>query len=600
MKLGSISSLGVGSGFELQQMLDDLRAADETSIDIKKAEQTKLTEQVVEFNSLNAKILTMKSDALSLSLESNFMERSASVDEDVALVNVNSGAAISSYSLEIERLASKNSFQTEDGAESSDSVMYAEPTTTLTTFTETAVTGDTNLAFTVNYETVDSDTEKQVIYLTIAAGSSIEGIVDAINSASTNINGDSTFVTATAATSENGSYVKLSSTVKDSTENHQILMMGNYPDFITPELSFSYQVGEGTDPVYVTIPPGATYSNTVSLINDDVNNSKMTAAMINSGIGDEPWHLTFTADSTGEKSRIFIKGTTENLNLGNSSLTMEEIQGADGAEEGSLNAAFSINGYNYQRQSNNKINDVIEGVSLTLKKADATQISIATSSETMKEKIINLIDTYNEINNEIDTKTSYAADKQSKDGIFSNVHSVKSIDSALFNLLETTIDNRTSITGTSTTGTSITGTSTNKTSITSLADLGMKKNQDGSITLDQSVLNEAFASSFDDVAALFLGDSDKKIKGLGDILNEKLRSMTNSTTGVVNAEKNTAEEKIDNLTDSIENATQRLDKKYDQMARRFIELDSFIGRINSEMNYLTSMLDSFNKTDSKN
>ena len=38
MALGSISSLGVGSGFELQQMLDDLRAVDETSINIKQPE----------------------------------------------------------------------------------------------------------------------------------------------------------------------------------------------------------------------------------------------------------------------------------------------------------------------------------------------------------------------------------------------------------------------------------------------------------------------------------------------------------------------------------------------------------------------------------
>ncbi len=561
MALGSISSLGVGSGFELQQMLDDLRAADETSINIKKAKQTRLTEQVVEFNSLNAKILTMKSSALSLSLESNFMERSASVDEEVALVKANSGAAISSYSLAIDRLASKSSFQATTGVASSGAVMYAEPTTTLTTFTEPAVTENTDLSFTIEHET-----GQQTISLTIAANSSIEDIVDAINADLENIYGETTYVTATAATSENGSYVKLSSTEHDSTENHQILVTEG-PAFITPELSFSYQVGAGTDPVYVTIPPGATYTNAVSLINDDVNNSGMTAAMINSGIGDNPWHLTFTADSTGEKSRISISAN----------LTMDEIQGADGA--GSLNAAFSIDGYDYQRESNKGIDDVIEGVSLTLKKIDSTQISISTSSETMKEKIINLIDTYNELNKDIDVKTSNAADEQSENGILSNVYSIKSIDATLFDLLGTTID----------TGTSI----------TSLADLGMEKNRDGSITLDQSILDEVFASSFDDVAALFIGDSDKEIKGLGDTLNEKLRSMTNSTTGVVNAEKGNAQEKIDNLTESIEIATLRLDKKYEQMARQFIELDTFIGKMNSQMNYLASMFDSFNNANSK-
>jgi len=36
------------------------------------------------------------------------------------------------------------------------------------------------------------------------------------------------------------------------------------------------------------------------------------------------------------------------------------------------------------------------------------------------------------------------------------------------------------------------------------------------------------------------------------------------------------------------------------MARQFIELDTFIGRMNSEMNYLASMIDSFNNANAKN
>jgi len=203
-------------------------------------------------------------------------------------------------------------------------------------------------------------------------------------------------------------------------------------------------------------------------------------------------------------------------------------------------------------------------------------VSISASTEAMKEKIIDLIDTYNEINADIDLKTSYATDENEEGGVLSNIQSLKSLDSILFDLLGTIID----------TGTSI----------TSLADIGMETNQDGTITLDQTVLNEAFTSSLDDVTALFIGDSDRDIKGLGDTLNEKLRSMTNSSTGIVNAEKSTMQEKIDNLTDSIETATQRLDRKYDQMARQFIQLDSYIGRMNSQANYLASMLDAFNDT----
>ena len=562
MTLGSISSLGVGSGFELQQMLDDLRAADESSINIKKNEQTRLKEQVVEFNSLNAKILQMKSNALSLSLESNFLERNLTIDEEVAFASVQSGAAISSYSLEIDRLASKSSWQATTGVTSSDSIMYAEPTTSYTTFTEATVGVDTALSFTIEHES-----GQQTISLTIAANSSIQDIVDAINADSENINGDSTYVTATAAIGENGSYVKLSSTDKDTTENNQILVTEG-PAFITPDLTFSYQVGADNDPVYVTVPPGTSYESAVTLINDDVNNSGLTAAIIDTGIGDTPWHLTFTAENSGENNRIALSAN----------LTMTEIQGAGGA--GSLNAAFSIDGYDYQRQSNSGIDDIIQGVSLTLKKVDSTQVTISSLADTMKEKIIDLIDLYNEVNAEIDLKTAYATNVNDAGGILSNIQSMKSLDSILFDLLGTTVD----------TGTGI----------TSLADLGMETNQNGTITLDQSVLDEAFASSFDDVASLFIGDSDNDIEGLGDIINDKLRSITNASTGVINAEKSTVQKKIDNLTDSIETATQRLDKKYDQMARQFVQLDAFIGRMNSQANYLSSMLDAFNDTNKNN
>jgi len=136
------------------------------------------------------------------------------------------------------------------------------------------------------------------------------------------------------------------------------------------------------------------------------------------------------------------------------------------------------------------------------------------------------------------------------------------------------------------------------TDITSLADIGMETNQNGTITLDQDILNGAFSSSLNEITALFIGDSENGIKGLAETLNESLRSMTNSSTGIVSAEKNTAQKKIDNLTDSIETATQRLDRKYDQMAKQFIQLDAYIGKMNSKANYLASIIESFSNTSS--
>lgn len=107
----------------------------------------------------------------------------------------------------------------------------------------------------------------------------------------------------------------------------------------------------------------------------------------------------------------------------------------------------------------------------------------------------------------------------------------------------------------------------------SLMDLGMELNQDGTIELDASALEDAFSNSAEEVAKLFIGDEENDIKGLGDILNDALKEMT-SSTGILNGEKSAAEEKIDRLATDIETAEERLDQKYELMAQDFVRLDA--------------------------
>ncbi len=73
MATGTITSLGIGSSLDLQGILDSLRKADETSITRKQQNKTDLEATKNEFNTINAKLLSMKSSALSLSLGSNFL-----------------------------------------------------------------------------------------------------------------------------------------------------------------------------------------------------------------------------------------------------------------------------------------------------------------------------------------------------------------------------------------------------------------------------------------------------------------------------------------------------------------------------------------------
>ena len=565
MALGTITSLGVGSGLDLQNMLDKLKKIDETTIDLQKADEDKLKTKVTEFDTLNAKLVQMKSSALDLSLKSNFMERSVSMsDQDVADASVKSGSETASYSVNIKRLASKSSWQSQ-GVEKQDTPMYAAPSTSITSATDPAVTTDTALAFTMG-----SGDDQKSIALNIQAGSSLEDIAKAINTDTQNISSSgTTYVTATVKTGENGSYIRLAATEDDGNANKQILVSQG-PDFIAPDLTFSYKTGTTGNSVYVSVPPDSSYQDVVSIINDQKSNSGITAALIDDGTGDTPWHLTLTANSTGEDHRIFLDGL-------NNITTMTEMQGAGGA---SLNSSFTLDGYEYQRQSNEGIDDVILGVTLNLKKIGETELSVSSSSDNIKEKITNLVDTYNDFIKEVKDKSSYSSDTNEENGILADNYSVKSLGSDLANLLGTTVK-------------------TKDAEITSLFDLGMEINKDGTISLDTKVLDQALASSFDDVKNLFIGDSDNGIKGLGDILNDKLRDMT-SSSGVLSGEKTAAQEKIDRLKQDIEDATTRLNKKYELQAKQFVRLDALIGTMNSQSQYLTGIIDSFNKTMQKN
>ena len=67
MATGSITTLGLGSGLDLQDMLDQLKAADQVSITRKETQVTTLEQEKNAYNSINVKLLAMKSNSLFLS-----------------------------------------------------------------------------------------------------------------------------------------------------------------------------------------------------------------------------------------------------------------------------------------------------------------------------------------------------------------------------------------------------------------------------------------------------------------------------------------------------------------------------------------------------
>ncbi len=555
---GTISSLGVGSGFELQSMLEQLREVDEAPIKIMEQDKTKAEERITELDVINAKIIAMKSHALSLSLESNFIERSvSSSDEDVVTAESLTGTTQSSHSIEITRLASSSSWES-DGVSSADTIVYIpvrQESQTGFTDADTVSTINSSSSMTLTYGAGES---QQAITVDLTAGMTLNQIVNAVNTDDDNDDGEGS-IHITASTFEGTDslqYLRFASTSGGSGESNRVMVTSS-PESLNiaaPDTSFSYSLGSNDTPVTVSITADTTFSQLATQINEDENNSGIAAAVIDDGSGTAPYKLVLTADNTGEDNRISING-----------LQMTEVNGADNA---SLNASVSVNGIAYQRQKNTGIEDILQGITLNLESEGKSTISVNANTEIIETDIKGLIETYNDLVKELKIHSNYD-EKNESWGILSSSVSVKGLTNELNILMSTMLQ-------------------TDDLSRISMYDIGMGFNEDGTLNIDEEELSTALSSDIDDVMRLFLGDEDNEIKGLGDILNDRLRDFT-TLSGLIETEKSTAEYEIDKLEKDIEDATERLDRRYEVMTKQFVQLDIYVNQMRAQADYLSAM-----------
>ncbi len=572
---GAISTLGVGSGLELQSIIDQLRDVDQAVIDAKGDDVVRSEAQLEEFTVVKNKLFTLKSVALDLSLSSNFLGRSiSSSDESVVSATAQDGATIQSPALDVTNLAAKSSFLSDSGFAGTDSIVYVPTTQQGATGVFTTDPGDplndayftTDDTLTLTYASGD---DLQTISVDVGPTSGIESLnelQDAINNDDTNGNGSpvSLYVTANITTVGDEYHLDVSSTNAGAGESNRVMVTDQLDQLAlsAPSMAFSYQLGGDSETTTsVTVSADTTLSGLAALINADEENPGITASVVNDGVDpDNPYKLVLKADSTGEENRISIITQLPDI-------TMEES--AEQAVADSLNAQFTVDGVLYQRQSNS-INDILSGVSFTLKGEGSALLAVTNNDTALAEMITSMVTAYNDVVQEVSVNVSYNADTE-EFGILSGT-TLRSLPSELQNLM-----------------TSANSADSEKI-IKSMFDLGLEYAQDGTISIDQKTLAAAIADNRGNVEDFFLGDADEDIDGFADTVNDRLRYLTGAG-GTIEGEKNSAQARIDDLELTIDEETARLEKKYELLTKRFVALDQYMSQMTSVSNYLTSQFE---------
>ena len=338
MATGTITSLGIGSSLDLQGILDSLRKADETSITLKQQDKTNLEATKNEFNTINAKLLSMKSNALSLSLGSNFLDRSVSISSsDVISASVATGTDANAYSATVNRLTSSSSFTSAGKAATTNTVYVPTVQKSSTGF------DDTNAAIVLAEDEVMTMTYgygsniKSISITGEVGGSTLDDIVTLIANDTENDGGASTYLTATTFqdTTTSKYHLQIAPTSGGTGEDNRVMV--TYPPattgFSADAQTFSYTMGDSSV-ISLSIISDTSLASLVTQINDDENNPGVTASIINTGSGDTPYRLLLTADASGESSRIDI---TSQL----SDLAMTEINGSDYSMKSDTTLSFT-------------------------------------------------------------------------------------------------------------------------------------------------------------------------------------------------------------------------------------------------------------------
>ena len=641
MATGSITSLGIGSGLDLQDIIDQLKGVDEAVITAKQDEQTELQTQVDAYNTVNAKLFSIKSDALNLSLASNFLGNRVSIsNEDILSATVGDGYEASSYSLEVTQKAQKNSWASTAAAGKTDA-LFNEPESGISDIDTTAVTIlGAGVALTEEV-TLSADTLVGA-GSTIASGSTLSAgtvlTTDIINNSGTTILAGTTLSVDTVI--QGDTLLQEDMTIRSGS----ILEA----DSMTSPLSIYYGAEGDQEQIDISLEAGMTFEEIVDAINNSADNTDgdgnqlVTAAIASNDNGEYYIRLSATSGENTEDSQISVSGfdwvaadTTVGITQGDSTMYLtvapgttyqgmaklindaednpgitaaiinngdtdnpyqltltadetgedaritlsnfDELTEVNGAGGESLNAEFAVDGISYSRQSNSGIDDVIDGVTFELKSVGETTLDIEVSHDTVKEDLLSMIEGFNDLVSYITGTGADSSDTESE------------TEDDADNPFESSSSSRRIVAQLK----SLLTTNIDLDSAyTSLIDLGLDIAKDGTISIDEDTLDEAIANDPDALRMLFLGDADEEITGIADVINDALSEMV-SSTGIASTEIDEAEAKIDRLDQDIDNETARLTKKYEIMSAQFLRLDTYINQLNSEAALLTSLFDSF-------
>lgn len=326
-----------------------------------------------------------------------------------------------------------------------------------------------------------------------------------------------------------------------------------------PTGSFDLTVGTNSA---VTIPIDSDHKTTTldglaSYINGQ--NLGVTASVITDASGAR---LALVSNTSGAPGDLTISNDT----TGTSGNGMGFVKPTDGT-----NASLTVDGVPIS-STTNTVTGVIPGVTLTLEsEAPGKNVTLGIQPNLTQaaSAINNFISGYNALTQAINSQFQYSSATNSAGPL--------SGDSGLRTLQQQLLSDMTyAIPGNN--------------GFVNLESIGISMQNDGTLTVDNTTLNDALSNHFSDVQNLFQSTSPV---GFAQNFSTDLTNLTSPTQGPINLEITQASQSITDLTnqiqdfeDRIQSQQQLLTAQYTQINDTLLQLPSMLAQINSQIDSL--------------
>ena len=500
------------------------------------ADQTTLSSQTTALNSIQSATSALEADMQTLNtLNGPLASRTVSSSNSSDLTaTAATGTVAGVHNVVVNNLASTESWYSDAAA---------SPTATVPTSSLTIATAGGGTA-------------------TFATGTGNAG--DNLNDLATAINGSDLGVTATVVSDSTGSRLAIISNTSGAAAGFSITS----PDFTgtswtSPDIPTGSTLGAnsitltvGGTPTTITTTSGETYAQLATAING-------------LGIG-----VTATAGSDANGTNLTIASTD-----GITPFTINEPSFGFTQAVAAANASLTVDGVPIS-SANNTVTGAISGVTLNLLgAAPGTPISLTVASDAaqVSTAINQFVTDYNTAIGLVNTQFNLTNSTDSSGNITSSQGPLAA-DPTLVNL-QSTLEQALNYVYTPASGT---------TTVSSLSNLGITENSDGTLSVDSATLNAALVNNPSDVQNFFEGAS---LNGFANSLYNSLNTFTEPSTGAfsvdlssVSAENTSLSSEISDFeTNYIASQQTILNAEYSSAEIALQQLPEQMAQLNAEL-----------------